>query len=49
MGFAIRGMIFVCMDAGVAAAYVVLVIQGIMFVCMDVEVAAYAPSKSSPM
>ena len=49
MGFAIRGMIFVCMDAGVAAAYVVLVMQGIMFVCMDVEVAAYAPSKSSPM
>ena len=33
-------MIFVCMDVGVAAAYVGFVMEGIMFVCMDVGVAA---------
>ena len=31
---------FVCMDVGVAAAYVCFVMDGIMFVCMDVGVAA---------
>ena len=31
-----KGMLFVCMDVGVAAAYVVFVMVGIMFVCMDV-------------
>ena len=33
-------MMFVFMDVGVAAAYVVFVMVGIMFVCMDVGVAA---------
>ena len=27
---------FVCMDVGVAAAYVCFVMEGIMFLCMDV-------------
>ena len=31
---------FVCMDVGVAAAYVVFVMVCMMFVCIDVEVAA---------
>ena len=31
---------FVCMDVGVAAAYVCFVMEGIMFVSMDVGVAA---------
>ena len=35
-----EGIMFVCMDVGVAAAYVVFVMEGIMFVCMDVGVAA---------
>ena len=34
------GIMFVCMDVGVAAAYVCFVMDGIMFVCMDVGVAA---------
>ena len=34
------GIMFVCMDVGVAAAYVCFVMEGIMFVCMDVGVAA---------
>ena len=40
MGFVIMCMIFVCMDVGVAAAYVVFVMVCMMFVCMDVGVAA---------
>ena len=27
---------FVCMDVGIAAAYVCFVMEGIMFVCMDI-------------
>ena len=33
-------MIFVCMDVGVAAAYVVFALEGIMLVFLDVGVAA---------
>lgn len=33
-------MMFVCMDVGVAAAYVFFVMEGIMFVCMYVDIAA---------
>ena len=33
---------FVCMDVGVAAAYVCFVMEGIMFVCMDVGISAGA-------
>ena len=31
-----KGMLFVCMGVGVAAAYVCFVMVGIMFVCLDV-------------
>ena len=32
-------MLFVCMDVGVAAAYVCFAMEGVMFVCMGVGVA----------
>ena len=35
-----KGMLFVCMGVGVAAAYVCFVIMCMIFVCMDVGVAA---------
>ena len=35
-----EGILFVCMDVGVAAASVVFAMEGMMFVCIDVEVAA---------
>ena len=35
-----EGIMFVCMDVGVAAAYVCFVMEGIMFLCMDVGDAA---------
>ena len=41
MGFAIRGIMFVCMDVGVAAAYVVFVMRDMLFVSMDVGDAAW--------
>ena len=39
---------FVCMDVGVAAAYVCFVMEGIMFVSMDVGVAAGGHPSISP-
>ena len=35
-----EGIMFVCMDVGVAAAYVVFVMRDMLFVSMDVGVAA---------
>ena len=35
-----KGMLFVCMGVGVAAAYVCFVIMCMIFVCMDVGIAA---------
>ena len=35
-----EGIMFVCMDVGVAAAYVVFALEGIMLVFLDVGVAA---------
>ena len=35
-----EGIQIVCMDVGIAAAYVGFAIRGMMFVCMDVGVAA---------
>ena len=40
MGFAMVGIMLVCIDVGVAAASVGFAIRGMMFVCMDVGVAS---------